>query len=131
MPSFLHAQKVNLEFLKLAWKTSWTFRLTLIFSWLIWLLVLVAPFLRLTPGSEEIKFIPLHYNVFFGVDKFGPWYTVFQLPIFGFFVLLINFFVAVRFFKRERALSLFACVAAFLIQIMLAAAMYFTVLLNM
>src|SRR3989339_60385 len=123
MSGFLHLQKVSWELLKLAWKTSRLFKLTFIFSWLVWVIILITPILRLSPGSEEANFIPLHYNVFFGVDKFGPWYTVFQLPIFGLLVLLVNFYLATRFFKREKALSGFFCVTALLAQFMLLAAM--------
>ena len=94
-------------------------------------MVLAAPFLRLMPTAEGGQYIPLHYNIFFGVDKFGPWYMIFQLPLFGLLVIAINSFFSVRFFGREKALSIFLVVMALLVQLMLLAAMYFVTLLNL
>jgi len=117
--------------MKMAWTTSKFFRVCLVSSFVFWLMILVTPFLRLLPGAEEGSYIPLHYNVFFGVDKFGPWYAVFQLPAFGLVVLVFNIYLSIKFFEREPVLSKFFVFFALLIQIMLLIAMYFTVLLNM
>ncbi len=131
MSRFFRIQRVNRELMKMAWKNSKFFRLSFILAWVFWLMVLVTPLLRLLPGAEQGLYIPLHYNVFFGVDKFGPWYSVFQLPAFGLMVLFFNIYLSIRFFEQELVLSKFFIFLALLIQIMLLAAMYFTVLLNM
>lgn len=94
-------------------------------------MVLIAPVLRLLPTAEGGKYIPLHYNVFFGVDKFGPWYMVFQLPLFGFLIIIINSLFSFRFFEKEKVLSIFLIAAALLFQVMLLVAMYFVILLNL
>jgi len=131
MSRLFHIRRTNIESFKTTWKNSKVFRLCFIFSWIVWLLILIAPILRLLPTAEGGKYIPLHYNVFFGVDKFGPWYMVFQLPFFGFLIILINSLFSFRFFEKERVLSIFLIVAALLFQVMLLAAMYFVILLNL
>ncbi|MFA6131724.1 MAG: hypothetical protein WC702_01485 [Patescibacteria group bacterium] len=131
MSKFFHFHRTNIESFKTTWQTSKVFRLSFIFSWIVWLVVLAAPFLRLMPTAEGGQYIPLHYNIFFGVDKFGPWYMIFQLPLFGLLVIAINSFFSVRFFGREKALSIFLVVMALLVQLMLLAAMYFVTLLNL
>jgi len=131
MSHLFHLRRTSLESIKIVWKTSKLFRLSFLISFILWLLLLVMPFFRLTPSADEGNFIPLHYNVFFGVDKFGPWYSVFQLPAFGLFFLLINNWLAARFFEREKILSAFFMVTTVLIQVVLLAAMSFTILLNM
>jgi hypothetical protein len=131
MSRFSHLHRTNIEAVKTTWQNSKTFRLSFIFSLVVWSMVLVAPLFRLLPTAEGGQYIPLHYNVFFGVDKFGPWYTVFQLPFFGLLVIVVNSFFSARFFEKEKALSMFLIVIALLVQIMLLAAMYFVILLNL
>jgi len=131
MSRLFHFRRTNIEVFKTTWQASKLFRVCLLVSFIPWLLFTALPFFRLMPSEETGKFIPLHYNIFFGVDKFGPWYSVFELSIFGLVVLFLNTWLAAKYFERERALSGFFSATAFLVQILLLAAMYFTILLNM
>lgn len=45
--------------------------------------------LLLVVRARELP-IPLHYNVLFGIDAFGPWYMLFMPFVFGAVVLLIS-----------------------------------------
>lgn len=131
MSKFFHFRRTGVESFKVAWKTSVFFRFCFLFSFVPWLLLTVLPFFRLWPGEDIGRFIPLHYNIYFGVDKFGPWFEVFEWPAFGFIVLLLNTWLAAKYFTREPALSAFLSAGSLFVQFLLLAAMYFTILLNM
>lgn len=49
-----------------------------------WLYLIV----KVKPQSDPI---PLHYTIAFGIDRIGPWYSAFLLPISGTFILVMNF----------------------------------------
>lgn len=51
---------------------------------------------RLSPD-----FIPLHYTVYFGFDRFGPKYDIFLFPTLGTVVLALNAAVSARLFHRN------------------------------
>lgn len=131
MSRLFHLRRTSVESLKTTWQTSKLFRICFLVSFAPWLLFTAMPFFRLLPSGGVEEYIPLHYNIFFGVDKFGPWYSVFELSVFGLIVLFLNTWLAARYFERERALSAFFSVTNLLIQFLLLAAMYFTILLNM
>lgn len=131
MSRFFHIRKINWERIKTLWKAERKVRLLLLFAFLVWLLIPIVSFIYLRPGAEEGQYLPLHYNIFFGIDEYGPWYSVFQLPTFGLFVLLLNIYLAAKFFERERILSLFFVCLTLAVQIILFFAVYFIILLNL
>lgn len=51
--------------------------------------------------------IPLHYNIYFGIDFFGPPTNIFIIPLAGSIILLINFILAYLIFIRVKLLSNF------------------------
>ena len=59
----------------------------------------------LMPEIREAGTIPLHYNVLFGVDWYGPWWFAFTLPVLGVLVLITNTIVAAAAWSRHRLLS--------------------------
>lgn len=73
-------------------------------------------FLQVNNLSKEI---PLHYNIYFGIDLFGPWYQLFVLPLLGVGFLLLNFFLGAVYFSKEKIISYFLAGASSLIQILL------------
>jgi len=60
--------------------------------------------------------IVLHYNVDLGVDYFGEVKSIFVLPIVGAIIFLLNFFLALKIWKKNQALSYFLSTAALLCQ---------------
>lgn len=108
-------------------------------------LLLVAmvglPLWRLAPIVETNPFIPLHYNIFLGVDRFGPWYEVFILPVLGIVILILNFALAALYSverqtlfglkTREPLLAIFLLWTTLAIEVILFAGMVFTLLLNL
>ncbi|MBU1705572.1 hypothetical protein KKG19_02495, partial [Patescibacteria group bacterium] len=71
-----------------------------------------------------------HYNIYFGIDRFGPWYYIFVPAALGGTLLIINLIFQTAFFRRESVLSYFFAVATVFSEIMLFVAMIFIVLLN-
>jgi len=52
-------------------------------------------------GRPENFLIPLHYSVVNGIDKIGPWFYMYKIPLAGFLVLIINFFIIFRLKKSD------------------------------
>lgn len=54
---------------------------------LIWVL---SKFITSRIGAEQMA---LHYNVDFGIDYYGNVANIYIIPILGFFIILVNFFL--------------------------------------
>ena len=64
--------------------------------------------------------IILHYNVYFGVDLRGNYLQVFEIPLIGLFLFLINNFLSLRAYRGgERIASYLLLMAVLMIQISL------------
>lgn len=111
-------------------RTSRLYRWTAAASGVLLLLTVALPVWRILPIAEAKPFIPLHYNVYMGVDAFGPWYHVFALPALGAALLVLNLVFQALLFKRERVLSVFFALATVASEAVLLAAMLMIVLLN-
>ncbi|MBU0646419.1 hypothetical protein KJ611_03010 [Patescibacteria group bacterium] len=107
-----------------------------IYSWstvislVLVILTFALPAWRVLPLVQEQDFLPLHYNIYFGIDRFGPWYYIFVPAALGGTLLIINLIFQTAFFRRESVLSYFFAVATVFSEIMLFVAMIFIVLLN-
>ena len=66
--------------------------------------------------------IPLHYNVYFGVDLIGSKWQLLKLPFIGLIVLLINLFLSFKAYRYERVNSYFLIIGAVLVEFILLAA---------
>jgi hypothetical protein len=58
-----------------------------------WLII----YLKIRPTSE---IVPLHYNIFYGVDYAGSGYYIYLIPLVGIIILLGNF-ILYRISKRS------------------------------
>ncbi len=97
-------------------------------------LVLATTFLawwKIVPLAEATPFIPLHYNVYIGVDRFGSWREAFALPAIGLGLLFVNIGFEMAFFRTERMLASFFAIATVLSEVILFIAMILIVLLNL
>jgi hypothetical protein len=74
--------------------------------------------------------VPLHYNVYFGIDLVGRWYKIFTIPFVGFFFILINFILSCFFYLREKMIGYFLGVTVLFSQILLAIAAAMIILIN-
>lgn len=96
----------------------------------IWLII----YLRLRPLvinlSEEQSFIPLHYNIYLGVDRFGKWTRTFMMPGLGLLFLLINTIIALTIYSRKEILSYFLVIVSAVVQVLLLISTVLVVLIN-
>ena len=78
----------------------------------IWLIL----YYRIEPSEYPI---PLHYNVYTGIDAVDYWYKIFIIPAFGLLSIIINSLIGLYFNLREKLISYLMYTSALLIQLML------------
>ncbi len=78
----------------------------------IWLIL----YFRVEPSDYPI---PLHYNIYTGIDAIDYWYKIFIIPGFGILVIFINILIGIFFNNKEKFISYIMYTAALIIQIML------------
>jgi len=87
------------------------------------------PVWRILPFAQETPFIALHYNIYLGVDRFGPLNQIFFLPGVGLALLVLNLIIEARFYRQQKTLSLFFAAATPLLEFVLFVAMVLIVLI--
>jgi len=87
-------------------------------------LVLLSLFFNLTSWILLAVFIkrsefpvPLHYNIYFGIDLTGPYRNIFNLPSIGLFVVVINFVLGFWFYSKDRIISYILLLVSLVVQI--------------
>lgn len=94
------------------------------------LLSFALPIWQLFPELKAEPAIPLHYNIHFGIDMFGPWWQIFTFPIIGAGILIFNFILAFAFWRRDRVLSYFFTGVAVMTSLVIFVSTIFVVFLN-
>jgi hypothetical protein len=91
-----------------------------------------ALYFRLQPLSylSQSGQIALHYNVYFGIDRLGPWYFVLALPLLGLFIIIFNNILGYVFYLYDKLISHFFIFSMTALQLILFAAGIFVILLN-
>jgi len=102
-------------------------RINLFFSLVINILIWLWLSLQIRALPE---LIPLHYNIYFGIDLLGYWYQVFLMPFFGILVILLNFFLGSIIYQKEKILSKFLAGTSSFIQVIIFLASIFIILIN-
>ncbi len=102
------------------------FGISLVINFGIWAF-LYMKFSRLGSSGD---IIPLHYNIYFGVDLVGEWKKVFVVPLAGAFFILINFLVSDIVYLRDRVIGYFLAGTGLFIQIILLGASFMVVMIN-
>lgn len=93
----------------------WLNFLSIAINFIVWIFII-----RRLLSQEEL--IPLHYNVYFGVDFIGQKKWLLNLPLIGLFILLVNFFLSWLIYKREKLVSYILAASGLVTQLILAAA---------
>lgn len=104
-----------------------TVLLSVLFNLVNWGLIYYR-FARFLAGQEEQMI--LHYNIYFGIDKMGNWGEVYQLPLVGIIILLVNLVGAYLLYSKDKLLSYFLTSVALLSQILLNLATFFIIIVN-
>ncbi len=82
-------------------------------------------------GNSQSFFSILHYNVYFGVDLVGEWWQAYSVPSIATFLVLLNVFLAWRFYEgKERVASYALLMASLMLQISSAIATASIILIN-
>ena len=84
--------------------------------------------LNASPGTTTL---PLHYNVFFGIDLYAKWYRIFVLPGIGLLILSFNFVIAQLIYSHKQILSYFLILTALICQLALVTAGFLIVIINL
>jgi len=92
-------------------------------------LTFALPIWRVLPLAADQPFIPLHYNIYLGVDRFGPMRDLFILPALGLVYFIVNLWLQVYFYKREKLLTRFFSISTPIFQFVLLTAMVLIVLI--
>lgn len=71
-------------------------------SWMLGLALLSWRILPLMYGRGSV---PLHYNIYVGIDAFGPWWMLFEVPIAALAIALGNALIAGVFLKKRPMLA--------------------------
>lgn len=119
--------KSLLEMMKREKRYVWT----LVSSVVLFLLTLALPLWRIVPMASSKPFIPLHYNVLFGIDRFGAWYQIFWIPAFCFVVLIANLLLAALIYHKEKLMSTLLMIGSLTVQLILLCSMVLIVLVNL
>jgi hypothetical protein len=119
------------SFLKEVWQNFRVIRWCLPISLFVWFLFFLGAFLLVGLLSDFWSFIPLHYNIFFGIDRFGPAYSVFGLTVLGIFFIFLNYFLALKLATTNKVLFNFLIISTLLLEIILLIDELFIVLLNL
>lgn len=82
---------------------------------------------RIPPTGE---LIPVHYTIYFGIDRLGSWISLFVLPLSGFVILIINAIGAVAVRKRDPFVGSLLIATALVMQVMVALAAVLLVAVN-
>lgn len=90
----------------------------------LWLYI----FLRLGSASDQIF---LHYNIIFGVDLVGEWWKILYLPVGGFMIILVNFFLSFFCYGNDKIISRLISFCAGIFELFIVWAAYLMVEINM
>lgn len=78
--------------------TTWVFGI----SWVLGLILLCWRILPLVYGRDSV---PLHYNIYVGIDAFGPWWMLFEISVFSLVMGTINALLAATLLKKRPMLA--------------------------
>lgn len=63
--------------------------------------------------------IPLHYNIYFGIDYMGEWHNIFIVPLLGLIILIFNFLLSLFLYFKDKFISYILSIVASFVQIIL------------
>jgi len=55
--------------------------------------------------NSQTEFVPLHYNIYFGIDLYGPWFHILLMPLSGLVFILINTVISYIVYQRAKLVS--------------------------
>ncbi|MFA6410360.1 MAG: hypothetical protein WCW26_02175 [Candidatus Buchananbacteria bacterium] len=74
--------------------------------------------------------VPLHYNIYYGIDLIGPWYQILVMPGLGLLFILINLLASAIIYRKEKMIGYFLVGACSLCQLIFVLASIFITFIN-
>lgn len=102
---------------------TWVFSI----SWVLGVGLLSWRILPLVYGRDSV---PLHYNIYVGIDAFGPWWMLFEVVILSLVIALVNTLFAATLLKKRPMLALMTWSATLFVGILALMALVRIVLIN-
>lgn len=102
---------------------------TVVFG-MCWLLGIALLAWRILPMVYGRDSVPLHYNIYVGIDAFGPWWMLFVVPVTAIAIAVINGIVAATLLKKRTMLALATWSATLFVGMLFLLAMIRIVLIN-
>lgn len=68
--------------------------------------------------------LPLHYNIYQGIDLFDVWSRLYIIPIIGLLFVTINFILTMYILKKDKLMAYFLSSSSILIQLILITAIF-------
>ncbi len=91
-----------------------------------WLLLLF----RTWGLRAEVPQFALHYTIYFGIDRLGPWWQIFRGPLIGLVFIVINGVLAGLLMPRDRVWMMLVGAAAVILEVLILLGAVVVVLLN-
>lgn len=95
-----------------------------------WTLGLALLSWRILPLMYGRSSVPLHYNIYVGIDAFGPWWMLFEVPVMSLVIALINTVIAATFLKRRPMLAVAVWSATLFVGVLALVALIRIVVIN-
>ena len=89
-----------------------TLSTSVLFNIGIWLFL----FFKMEPSEYPV---PIHFNIYFGIDVVEYYYQAFIIPVVGIVVILVNLFFAFYLYEKEKFIAQFLAGSSLFIQILL------------
>ncbi len=90
----------------------------------------IATLVTLPRVAKTAGTIPLHYNIYFGVDAIGSWWQLLIVPAFATLVFLVNMAIALWQREQDRLIPGLLLVSTVVTALLLDLALVFVLLLN-
>lgn len=102
------------------------FQRDFLFLWLVSLLINIITwaivYFKIKPDSE---IVPLHYNIFYGIDIAGKGYFIYLVPAIGLSVLVVNYWLFSYALGKDRFAANTTMAITLFVQIIIFAAVLF------
>ncbi|MBI4133073.1 hypothetical protein HY478_00505 [Candidatus Uhrbacteria bacterium] len=92
-------------------------------------LIMIVLLASRAPAASEQAVLPLHYNIYFGIDFVGPWYSIFASALLGLVAFIVNAVVILLTYERSRLFSYFFAVGTVALELILLIGAIFIALL--
>ncbi|MFA6537008.1 MAG: hypothetical protein WCT18_01270 [Patescibacteria group bacterium] len=108
----------------------WPIIATLVLNIGDWLLIYFKFYPLVKNLPENQSSIPLHYNIYLGIDLFGPWTLILLVPLLGLLIAIVNSLLAVLLYNKKEIISYFLIFSTIIIQILFIISTFLTILIN-